>query len=193
MSSLLFGRSSVRREILERFLSQPALVRHASALAREIGRKPEVAARELRRLERAGIVVSEEVGRARRYRANTESPFWHDFARLAQRTIGVEARLRRAFADVPGVDTAFLFGSYARGDERPTSDLDVLVIGDADPRELRRRLMEAEHDLGRDVNLVHYRRDELRRRMRKSAFVQDVLSGAKVVLLGDPSRAVPPA
>jgi predicted nucleotidyltransferase len=60
---------------------------------------------------------------------------------LLERTVGVEAELRRALVDVPGVDAAFIHGSFAKKNKlRPTSDVDVLVLGHIDPRTLRRRI-----------------------------------------------------
>ncbi|MBV9110422.1 MAG: nucleotidyltransferase domain-containing protein, partial [Gemmatimonadetes bacterium] len=40
--------------------------------------------------------------------------------------------LRAALVAIPGVEAAFIFGSLARGDARPDSDVDLLVYGDTD-------------------------------------------------------------
>jgi predicted nucleotidyltransferase len=62
-------------------------------------------------------------------------------------------RLRAALAPVREVRAAFLFGSYARGEARPESDIDVAVLLEATARasdrgELLRRLIS---ELGREV------------------------------------------
>lgn len=59
---------------------------------------------------------------------------------------------------MPGVEEAHLYGSHSRGTERPTSDLDVLVIGAVDRARLSERLVELEQDLGREVNVTAYER-----------------------------------
>lgn len=41
--------------------------------------------------------------------------------------------LRAALAHIPSVKAAFIFGSRARGDARPDSDIDLLVYVDDDP------------------------------------------------------------
>lgn len=63
------------------------------------------------------------------------------------------ARLRSALRTEPGVALAVLFGSRARGDHRPNSDVDVLVaLKDSSKR---RRLVErVESALGVPVQLV---------------------------------------
>jgi predicted nucleotidyltransferase len=62
---------------------------------------------------------------------------------------------------VLGIEEAWIFGSHARGTERPSSDIDLLVIGPVDRTALSERLVEVEQELGRDVNVVAYTRGEL--------------------------------
>ena len=74
---------------------------------------------------------------------------------------GAVERLRRAFQGrEQGVAAVYLFGSVARGEPRPGSDLDVAVLLDPAPErgtfeslglDLR---AELESDLGREVDLV---------------------------------------
>ncbi len=42
---------------------------------------------------------------------------------------------------IPGAQLAVIFGSVARGDHRPDSDVDVLIVAD-DPRKARRSARE---------------------------------------------------
>ena len=184
-TGLVFGGSEVRHIILRRFFSQPGLTRHVRELARELDRAPAVVGRELERLQRAGILRSENIGRARRYRVDEESPIAAEVRSLVQKTIGVEATVRRALEGLVGIEQAFLFGSYARGDERATSDLDLMVIGAIDQELLSDRLTEVERSLDRDVNVVTYSREEFERlRQSKDLFVTNVMSGPRIELVG---------
>jgi len=185
----LFGSSAVRREILAAFFARPGVVAHPRELARQIRRPPQVVGRELRRLEAAGILTSETIGRARRYRVDGASPVAAEVRSLVAKTIGIEARLRVALATVPGVEEAFLYGSYARGTERPTSDLDVLVVGAIDRTRLSERLVELEQDLGREINVTAYDRAELDALRRAGdPFLTDVFASPRIRLL-PPERA----
>lgn len=186
----LFGESRVRRQILQLFFGRPGVVRHVRELARELDRSATIVGQELNRLEQAGILVSERIGRVRRYRVNDRSPIATEIRSLVRKTIGVEARLQDALSQVPGLEEAFLYGSYARGDERMTSDLDLLVIGSVDHEVLTERLDEAERDLGRDVNVASYERAELRRlREEGDLFIETVLEGPRVPLRTRPTGA----
>jgi predicted nucleotidyltransferase len=186
----LFGESAVRREILRTFFARPGIVRHVRELARELGRSATIVGQELDRLERTGILTSERIGRARRYRVDEQSPIASEVRSLVQKTIGVEARIRDAIADLPGIEEAFLYGSYARGDERATSDLDLFVIGPVDQERLSERLAEVERELGRDVNVASYGRGEFERlRMNGDLFIERVFEGSRVALMGGEAKS----
>lgn len=185
----LFGSSLVRRDILAAFFARPGVVAHPRELARQLRRSPQVVGRELRRLEATGILVSETIGRSRRYRVDEASSIAAEVRSLVAKTIGIEARLREALATVPGVEEAYLYGSYARGTERPTSDLDVLVLGSVDRARLSERLVDLEQDLGRDVNVTAYERAELDALRRAGdPFLTDVFESPRIRLV-PPERA----
>ena len=187
----LFGESEVRREILRRFFARPGVVRHVRELARELGRSATIVGQELNRLEETGILTSERIGRARRYRVDERSPIASEIRSLVRKTIGVEARLQEALADVPGIEEAFLYGSYARGDERATSDLDLFVIGSVNQELLSERLADVERDLGREVSLASYERAEIQRLRDDEGdlFIKRVLEGPRIPLLPAPAGA----
>lgn len=183
-NDILFGRSAIRRAILVRFVLRPGLERHARELAREMGRAAQPVARELVALERAGVLVSGTVGRAKRYRFAESSPIASQVRDLVRRTIGVEGRLHDALEGLPGVEEAFVFGSYARGEDRATSDIDLMVVGTVTRRALSERLREVENDLGRDVNVTRYTREDLDRlRGARDPFVADVWGGKRIPII----------
>lgn len=182
----LFGASDARREILQAFFARPGVIRHVRELARELGWSATVVGEELDRLERTGILTSERVGRARRYRVDERSPIADEVRSLVQKTIGIEARVRDAIASLPGIEQAFLYGSYARGEDRATSDLDLFVIGDVDQEQLSERLSDVERELGRDVNVTSYSAKELAQLRRDGdLFIGRVFDGERVPLIGD--------
>jgi predicted nucleotidyltransferase len=94
---------------------------HVREIARLNGVSPPTALRRLRRLEAAGEVRSEMVGRSRVYSLTSAD----SKSRLT------EARaLSRRIAEVEGENLVrvIAFGSVARGQADPRSDLDLLVV-----------------------------------------------------------------
>jgi predicted nucleotidyltransferase len=80
---------------------------------------------------------------------------------------------------VRNIESAFLYGSYARGTSvTPTSDVDLMIMGSPDLDELTDRVGAAERELGRPVNYTVLTDDEFEdRRRRGDRFVQSVEAG----------------
>ena len=135
-----------------------------SQLARELGLNAATVQREAQRLEDAGIVSSEWVGRARLLRPNEASPFYPELSGLIAKAFGPVPVLREKLSRLDGVDSAYIYGSWARrylGEhgEQP-GDIDLLVLGQPDRLGLSRVCREATKELGFEVNPTVVRREE---------------------------------
>jgi DNA-binding transcriptional ArsR family regulator len=95
--------------------------------------------RELARLEKAGLVTRMPRGNRVYYRANRGHPAFEDLKRVILKTVGLGEALRTALASLTGrVRVAFIYGSFARGDETVGSDAEEMV---AEARAFRRELL----------------------------------------------------
>jgi predicted nucleotidyltransferase len=181
-----FFRSDTQAQLLALLLLQPDRSWTASDLAAHLDANAVTVHRELHRALDDGLIAREPVGRTFLYRAAANSPLHKPLAELLERTVGVEAELRTALAGVPGVDAAFIHGSYARPVAvKPTSDVDILVIGTADPHRLRRRLRQVERLVGREIDVMAYTRAEFTELARGgNSFAQRIISGPVKALVG---------
>ena len=182
----ILGKSQTRRRLLEEFYAHPQLESHVRELSRRTGIAPGLAQRELAQLEDWGVLSSEVIGRARRYRLNQRSPIAAELRSLFQKTSGVERRLKDALTSIAGIEAAAIFGSYAANRERPGSDIDLLVIGQPDRGALSCGARRDRTRPGREVNVVTMTRqrltDEARRR---AAFVNSIRAGKVISLVGE--------
>ncbi len=180
-------RSRLQAEILALLFLAPAeTLAGAEVQSRSRGTEPTVR-RHLSELENAGLIQSEHVGRTKLFRAATDSPLFAPLRELLERTMGVEQKLARQLGEVPGIESAAIFGSWASGESlRPDSDIDVLVIGEVDLDELADVASDVERTAGREINFVVYRRPEFNRKAAQgNGFVAAVLSGKVKPLIGD--------
>ncbi|MGO9956764.1 MAG: nucleotidyltransferase domain-containing protein, partial [Solirubrobacteraceae bacterium] len=98
-------------------------------------------------------------------------------ATLLQRSVGIEDELR-AVLRRPGVEAALIHGSWAAGSRRPDSDVDVLVVGDASLRELRRIVRPIGQAASRTIDITVMSVPEFQRRVEEgSGFARGVLTG----------------
>jgi predicted nucleotidyltransferase len=143
---------------------------------------------ELRRLVEIGALRREEEGVRTSYAADESHPAWHAWMLLMRSAARPGDVLREALVGAPGLDGAFVFGSSARGDTRPDSDVDILLVGGEEARlQAGRRLSEAELLIGRELDVIGYTVEELASRLRSgNAFVRRVLAGPREWVHGAP-------
>ncbi|MBI2246687.1 MAG: nucleotidyltransferase domain-containing protein [Armatimonadetes bacterium] len=178
--------SATRERLLTLFLTHPTREYYVRELHRRTGFSLRALQHELARLERLGLLVTRRQGREKYYRANERHPLFPDLKRIVYKTAGLGDVLREALAGIAGVGAAFIYGSVAKGSERVTSDIDLMVIGSPNPDRLHDALKKAEKALGRDVNVVTMGTDEWKERRRtRDAFVYDLLRSEKILLIGN--------
>ena len=84
------------------------------------------------------------------------------------------------------VRVAFVYGSLARGDEQPTSDIDLMIVGDVDLAETSAALARAQKTLGREINETVYPEPEfVSKRKARNHFINSVLAAPKLFVIGD--------
>jgi predicted nucleotidyltransferase len=185
-SSLSLFRSELQLRMLGLLLLNPEETWTASELARRLEATSVSIHRELHRGLSAGLLVREAVGRTYLYRAATDSPLYEPLRLLLERTVGVEAELRHALEGLRGVEAAFIHGSFANQTKiKPTSDVDLLVLGDADPHVLRRAVRRVEVRVGREIDVLAYRPEEFAALAQSgNSLVRGIIRGPVTPLVG---------
>jgi predicted nucleotidyltransferase len=143
--------------------------------------------RELERLAESGLVAVTRIGNQKHYQANRAAPIFKELRGIATKALGPAEALRAALAPLAGrVRAAWLYGSVAKGTDRARSDMDVLIVADdLTLEEVYAALKPAEKRLGRPVNPTLYTSKEFeRRRAAGNPFLDKVLSGERILLIG---------
>jgi predicted nucleotidyltransferase len=192
-SILPLFRSEMQLELLGLLLLQPERSWTLQELARGLAAPSSSVHRELGRAEQAGIVTRDASTRPHRFAAATDDAFYEPLVGLLGRSVGVEQDLRAALDGQPGVLAAVIHGSWAGGSRRPDSDIDVLVVGEVDLRDLRRHLRPIGERAGRTLDLTVVAIEELQRVVRdRSSFARRILETPTIPLIGDLDSVVGP-
>jgi predicted nucleotidyltransferase len=179
--------SKARIKVLQLLLSNPHERYYQSQIADILGLVIGSVQQEMPRLEKAGIVTREEDGNRVYYRANRNCPIFPELKAIFLKATGVGESLGNYLKKHPGeVRAAFIYGSYAKGEEESWSDIDLLVVGGISSLSLANLVTDAEKTLGREVNYRLYAPEEYRRKVRaKDHFLAQVLREKKIFVVGN--------
>ena len=104
---------------------------------------------------------------------------------MEKQDILAKLREHEAALKAQGVSHAALFGSRARGDARPDSDVDLLIYGDPDFRTLGHAMRDLALVLDRRLDVKTYDRARFVRDNRIGvSFLPAALAGPKLWLIG---------
>jgi predicted nucleotidyltransferase len=162
---------------------------HIELHNREIARRTELSEasvrHELGKLTELDLVTARRDGNRIYYSANMSNPLYNEIHSIVLKTTGLVDVLKEALSD-DRIETAFVFGSFAEGEETSYSDIDLLIIGELGFREVSRLLSGIHEKIEREINPVVLSRTEYISRLRsEDHLVINVLAGTKLFIKGD--------
>jgi hypothetical protein len=153
-----FLRSDTQGEILALLLLNPDDAYSLADVARAVDAPRAVVHKEVSRLVEAGVLGDSRQGRSRLVRANPGYRLLRPLTELITATYGPVPILARELADVPGIEAAYIYGSWAarrqgdKGDQ--PRDIDVLVVGSAARTDLNEASAATEEKLHTPVSIT---------------------------------------
>jgi len=159
-------------------------------LARMTGAGHGAVQRELKQLTEMGLILRSTQGNQVLYRANRRSPIFPEVKSLMTKTVGLHDTIRSALTRISGkIQIAFVFGSFARGEERSDSDVDLMIVGKVSFGEAVAALAPAQKALGREINPSLFSAGEFRAKLAAdNHFLNSVMRGKKLFVIGTPDE-----
>ncbi len=143
---------------------------------------------EAAKLSEGGLITTRKRGNLRLLRAVTDSPLSRPLTDLLAVTYGPLPVLTDLIAGVEGIAEAYIYGSWAaryRGEPGPApADVDVLVVGTADPDDLDEVAEKAQTTLRRPVNIRRIRPETWSASDPTDPFIKSVKSRPLVTIVG---------
>ena len=151
-------RSETQARLLAALLLDPEREASLSEIARETETDPGNLQREAERLVGAGILIDRRVGRTRLLR-DAHGELSRPLADLLLPVYGPKPLLEMALTDLSGIDSAWLYGSWAArysgiAGPRPR-DIDLLVVGSPDRDDVHDVVTAVGARLHRDVQTTY--------------------------------------
>jgi len=179
--------SQARVAILKLLLLNPANRYYLREIASLTDQPVRAVQRELPKLERMGLLERTAHGNRKYYQVDRECPIFPELKSIFLKTVGLGDALREYLSkEVGSIEVAFIYGSYARGEESIASDVDLFVVGAINARDLSASLAKAKSELGREINPVIMTAQEFGAKVAtKNQFVLSVLEGPKTFVVGN--------
>jgi len=187
--SRLFS-SKLRIKLLDSFLSVPNARFYIRELGRKINEEGKNVSRELHNLEALGLLLSEWQGNQKYYFVNENFFLYPELKAVIFKTTGVQGLLKEGLHALEGIEIAFIYGSYASGEESESSDVDIMIVGNPDLTKLNEVISDLEKKINREINYMCFEREEFNlRKKTEDDFVVELLTGEKIFLI-DPDDKI---
>ena len=140
---------------------------------------------ELKKLSNLDLVRKKRDGNRTYYRANKDHPLYNDIHNLVLKTTGLVDVLRNALDKQKKIKIAFVFGSFAKGEEAADSDIDLMVVGSVGLRDITKLLVNTQEKILREINPHVYSPDEFIKKYKENDhFISQVAGGPKLFIIG---------
>ena len=179
-----FFKSELRKKLLLFYFTNIDKKMYVRELARILDEDPSNLARELKRLSKSKIFLSEERGKEKFYFLNKKYILFEELKGIVAKTVGLQKTLEKNLLQIKGIKKAFIFGSFAKGTEYAGSDIDLLIIGTINKDKLNEKLRLLEDILQREINYHSYTLIEFNKKKNKDDFLKNIVNGPKIELIG---------
>ena len=183
-SDLITSKSRVK--LLNVFLANPSEMYHVRELVRRTGDEINAVRRELQYLEKNGILTREPRANRVYYSLSKNYPFYYDLLRLGSKSVGIGEQILKNRVKLGRIKYAMFSGKFARGIKKNPDEVDLLIVGTVVLPELALIVRDEEKRQGREINYTVMPEEEFEfRKNKRDPFIVSILSGSRVMLLGD--------
>lgn len=186
LSAISILKSKTRSAIFQLFFNNPNQEYYLRQIEGLTGYSAGNIRREIIKLEEDGIFLSRNIGKTKLYMLNKAYPLYDEIRNIINKTIGIEGGLRGVLGSYKKIKFAFIYGSYAEAREHALSDIDLIIIGEIKPKEVKSAIFQYQSKIGREINSIIYTEKEfLSKAHDKNHFISTVLNTKKVFVRGD--------
>jgi predicted nucleotidyltransferase len=182
-------KSRLRNKILLHFFTNPDDELYLREISVRLSEDPGNLSKEMSKLEKEGIFLSQLRGKQKYFFLNKDYSLYNELKSIIFKTIGIQGSIQKIINETNGIVTAFIYGSFASGDETSASDIDLcLIINNNIFNEdgFISKINALEKNIFREINYIYYSKEEWKSRLRdKDSFIESIKKGPKIMLKGE--------
>jgi hypothetical protein len=182
--------SKVRIKLLTLFLSNPGSFLYVRELVRLVDEEVNAVRRELTRMQKIGLLRSEERANRLYYQLRADFLFYPELLRMVAKTTDLGGDIVSRHKDLGLIKHAMMSAALIKGRVARAHEVDLLLVGRIQTPVLAEIIKENQKRHGHEINYTIMTEDEFRfRKKRRDPFVLSFLQQTWINLLGDEEDA----
>ena len=183
--------SKVRIKLLEVFLINPGSFLYVRELVRLVDEEVNAVRRELTRLQKIGMLRSEERANRLYYQLRTDFAYFPELLRMFAKTTDLGGDIVNHAVELGKIKHAVLSAAFVKGRVARNYEIDLLIIGRVNATALDEIVKEAQQRHGHEINYTTMTEEEYAfRKGRRDPFVMSFLQQTWINLIGDEEELV---
>ncbi|OGS22543.1 MAG: hypothetical protein A2252_02915 [Elusimicrobia bacterium RIFOXYA2_FULL_39_19] len=188
MDILNVSRSKLTRDLLGFYFANADKEFYLRELEKSLHHSVGNIRRQLKKFEKIGLFYSSAKGNLVFFRLNKKFHLYNELKSMVTKTVGISGLFKAGLSHINGIEIAFIYGSFAKGNENEKSDIDLCVVGKVDNYELIKSVHKLETKLQREINYTLFSSEEFKnKRKQKGGFVELLLKEKIIPITGDPN------
>jgi len=177
-------RSKITRKILNLFFLNESESFYINELAKLLKEDPSNIYKKLLEFRKEGLLSDDFRGKERYFYLNKKYPLLKEYKKIILKGFGFEKILKEKLNKIPGIDSVYIFGSYAKNKLSLESDIDILIVGDLDTLKVQKAILEVQKLSNREINSIEMAKKEFEKRKKeKDGFLMDILSSKYIKII----------
>lgn len=181
----LFG-SKTRVSLLSKLLMNPDKSFYIRELSRTLKIPYSMLYKEEKNLVSLNIIDEEKKGKITLVSINKHLPYFAELKNLLIKTVGLGDLLKGALSELQGIRYALVYGSFTSGEESASSDVDLLIVGDATEEKILSAISPIEKEVGREINYILWSEEEFMKRIKsRHHLLMEIATKPVIMLVGE--------
>lgn len=146
---------------------------------------PSTAFRELYKIQPLDIITKIKREHIAYYRINKHGIIYDELKKIFLKFELTDAVLSKVLK-IYNIQYALIYGSFARGTETETSDMDLLIIGTVDRDMISRAIFNVGRKIGREINFILWNKKEFQEKIKqKISLLNNIQHDDIIMIRGD--------
>lgn len=169
--------------ILNYFFNQPEEEEYVNQLAKTLNEDVGNLFRQLKILEKEGLLKSKLLGRQLYFSLNHKYPLIKEYRKIFLENYSWQKLLSSELKAIKNLKEAYIFGSTAKNRQDKDSDIDLLLVGDHDHFKAQKIIVKWQQKLKREINSIDFDKQDFEQKKISDPFLKKVFQEKIIKLL----------